>query len=115
MSSPEKQFDVLVVGGGPAGIAAAASAAECGAKVGIVDDNPYLGGQIWRGEILNCASEAASWHEKLCASGVEQLCGMRVTDQLEPTLLRTEGPTNARDLQYRKLVLATGAREQFLP
>jgi NADPH-dependent 2,4-dienoyl-CoA reductase/sulfur reductase-like enzyme len=115
MSSTKKQFDVLVIGGGPAGMAAAASAAECGAKIGIVDDNPYLGGQIWRGEVLNCASEASSWHEKLCATGVEQLCGMRVTDQLEAALLRAEGPTSACDLQYRKLVLATGAREQFLP
>jgi len=45
-----EQFDVLVIGGGPAGMAAAARAAECGARVGIVDDNPTLGGQIWRGE-----------------------------------------------------------------
>ena len=41
---------VLVVGGGPAGMAAAARAAECGLRVGIVDDNLRLGGQIWRGE-----------------------------------------------------------------
>ena len=32
-------FDVLVIGGGPAGIAAAVRAAECGVEVAIVDDN----------------------------------------------------------------------------
>ena len=36
------QFEVLVVGGGPAGLAAAVRAAEGGASVGIVDDNPKL-------------------------------------------------------------------------
>jgi D-hydroxyproline dehydrogenase subunit alpha len=115
MNSAEKQFDVLVVGGGPAGMSAAVSAAECGAKAGIVDDNPYLGGQIWRGETANSGSEASSWYEKLCRAGVEQLCGMRVTDQLEPTLLRAEGSIGGCDVRYRKLVLATGARERFLP
>ena len=52
-----KQFDVLVVGGGPAGLAAAVVAAECGCHVGIVDDNPNLGGQIWRRETTNSTSE----------------------------------------------------------
>ena len=39
---------ILVVGGGPAGMAAAAAAAELGAHVLLVDDNPSLGGQIYR-------------------------------------------------------------------
>ena len=39
---------VVVVGGGPAGMAAAAAAAEAGAHVLLVDDNPSLGGQIYR-------------------------------------------------------------------
>jgi len=43
-----KQFDVLIIGGGPAGMAAAACAAECGVLVGLADDNPRIGGQIWR-------------------------------------------------------------------
>lgn len=43
------ETDVLVVGGGPAGIASAVTVARCGKKVLLVDDNPFLGGQIWRG------------------------------------------------------------------
>jgi NADPH-dependent 2,4-dienoyl-CoA reductase/sulfur reductase-like enzyme len=115
MTNAAKQFDVLVVGGGPAGMAAAVSAAECDGSVGIVDDNPQLGGQIWRGETENCASEASRWFERLCAAEVEQFCGMRIIDQPAPGLLRAETSNGFCDLGYRKLVLATGARERFLP
>jgi D-hydroxyproline dehydrogenase subunit alpha len=111
----KRQFDVLVIGGGPAGIAAAASAAEHGRHVGIVDDNPALGGQIWRGEIADCTSEASSWVERLHRSGVELLCGTRVFDQPEPNVLHAEGNDSACELKFEKLVLATGARERFLP
>ncbi|MBI1734604.1 MAG: FAD-dependent oxidoreductase [Candidatus Rokubacteria bacterium] len=40
--------DVAVIGGGPAGLAAAAAAAEAGARVTLVDENAQLGGQYWR-------------------------------------------------------------------
>src|SRR5579872_3332601 len=54
MSREQRQhFDVLVIGGGPAGQAAAVCAAESGVRVGIVDDNPSLGGQIWRAEAID--------------------------------------------------------------
>jgi D-hydroxyproline dehydrogenase subunit alpha len=110
-----RQFDVLVVGGGPAGIAAAASAAGAGARVGLVDDNPSLGGQIWRGESMNVGSDAAAWIGRLRAAGVELLSATRVFDQPEAHVLRGEEPDGYVDLKYRKLVIATGARERFLP
>ena len=48
--------DVLVVGAGPAGLAAAWRAAQSGLRVGVVDDNPTAGGQIWRGDEI-CLSD----------------------------------------------------------
>ncbi len=112
----EKKFDVLVVGGGPAGLSAAARAAECGVRVGIVDDNPTFGGQIWRGSLEGGESaDAVKWSGLLSSSAVTKLCGMRIFDQPEPGVLLAEGSSDLRELHCAKLILATGARERFLP
>ena len=42
-SAPEAYFDVVVVGAGPSGVAAAIEAAEAGSKVLLVDENPVSG------------------------------------------------------------------------
>jgi D-hydroxyproline dehydrogenase subunit alpha len=116
MTGPQQRFDVLVIGGGPAGVAAAARAAQCGVKVGIVDDNERLGGQIWRSESeVSRAAEAAEWTGRLASAGAAILCGMTVFHQPRPGLLLAESSEGVHELQYAKLVLATGARERFLP
>jgi NADPH-dependent 2,4-dienoyl-CoA reductase/sulfur reductase-like enzyme len=111
-----QSFDILIIGGGPAGIAAAVRAAESGAATGIVDDNATLGGQIWRrASMESAAAQPAEWHERLQKANVSVLCGTRVFDQPEPGLLLAERDNDMLQLAYRKLVLATGARERFLP
>lgn len=110
------RFEVLVVGGGPAGIAAAVRAAESGAQVGIVDDNAALGGQIWRGVYAReDNSQAATWRERFVKCRVSALTGLRVFDGPEPGLLLAESGDDLHELRYEKLILATGARERFLP
>ena len=39
------QYDIVVVGGGTAGVAAAVGAAKAGAKTLLVERNAYLGGE----------------------------------------------------------------------
>lgn len=43
-----EHYDIAIVGAGPAGLAAAARAAELGLSVLLADENPALGGQIYR-------------------------------------------------------------------
>lgn len=112
----QHKFDVLVVGGGPAGIAAAVRAAECGASVGIVDDNIRLGGQIWRGQSESEQPEdAKTWFSLIRTASVTVLCRKRVFQHPQPGILFTDGVDGTSELRYRNLVLATGARERFLP
>jgi NADPH-dependent 2,4-dienoyl-CoA reductase/sulfur reductase-like enzyme len=96
-------FDVVIVGAGPAGLAAARRASECGVRVALVDDNPAPGGQIWRGKAVNVPD------------GVKLFCGARVVAAPAPNRLTFETFDSAFDLDYRAVVVATGARELFLP
>ena len=113
-----KAFEVVVVGAGPAGIAAAVTAAESGRSVGLVDDNPAPGGQIWRagGDLPETARR---WIARLEGSAVERLQGWRVFDVPARGMLRAERSGAASgehaELGFEKLILATGARERFLP
>ena len=45
MNNPDK-FDIVVIGGGPAGMMAAGRAAEMGAKVVLIEKNPSLGRKL---------------------------------------------------------------------
>jgi NADPH-dependent 2,4-dienoyl-CoA reductase/sulfur reductase-like enzyme len=74
----DRLFDVLVIGAGPAGIAAACCAADHGSHVGIVDDNPASGGQIWRGSPSRMeARRAAKWRQRLAAASIDILSSAR--------------------------------------
>ena len=114
-SAAKTEVDTLVVGGGPAGMWAALSAAECGMRVAVADDNPEMGGQVWRAELAKTAPEVAGLIQKLREAGVQLLAGTQVVDQVAPGVLLAEGDRGASYLGFGKLILATGAREQFLP
>ncbi len=113
--SASRKFDVVIVGAGPAGLAAATFAAKCGLSVGIADDNLQPGGQIWRTGSAAPGAEPEEWFRALRTSQAQILCGTRVFDQLEPGVLLAETPEGRCELRYDKLILATGARERFLP
>ncbi len=114
--SDTARHPVVVVGAGPAGMAAAACAASGGQRVLLVDDNPGLGGQIWRGAGDTPATgEAQVWREKVRTAGVEVLNGTRIFDAPEPGTLLAETWDGGRVIRYSSLILATGARERFLP
>lgn len=116
MNNSRRSFDVLVVGAGPAGIAAACCATQGGVRVGLVDNNARPGGQIWRGEAQNSdVVDAASWLRKLASSRAEILAPMEVFAQPEAGKLATTSSDGVCELSYKRLILCTGARERFLP
>lgn len=53
--------DVLVIGGGPAGLCAAKAAADCGARVIIIDENPVIGGRLLKERDLIDTAPATEW------------------------------------------------------
>src|ERR1700744_5473423 len=77
-------FDVVVVGAGPAGIAAAVRAAEAGGAVALGDDNLAAGGQIWRGGFSSQPAAARQWLARLNALPIRRLQGWRIFDSGGP-------------------------------
>jgi NADPH-dependent 2,4-dienoyl-CoA reductase/sulfur reductase-like enzyme len=111
-----RECNLLVVGAGPAGVAAASVAAESGRDVVLLDDTPWLGGQIWRGEERTPTSELASaWLDRLGRSGTRVVTEARVIGLESPGRYLVETPVDAGTIAAKTLVLATGARELFLP
>jgi NADPH-dependent 2,4-dienoyl-CoA reductase/sulfur reductase-like enzyme len=112
---------VIVVGAGPGGMAAAAVAAESGCEVTLLDENPAPGGQLWRGASPDSPSGSphgakfAQWMKRLTASGAEVVPEAAVVDAPSEGVLRVERAGAGQDLFYDRLILATGARERFLP
>jgi NADPH-dependent 2,4-dienoyl-CoA reductase/sulfur reductase-like enzyme len=111
--------DIAVLGGGPAGIAAACRAAEAGAVVLLIDEGVNLGGQIDRHRPGRPAPEAARpWLKRLARLGVEVLDRSSVFDAYLAGgrwCLAVERDGSRIEVQALRLVLATGARELFLP
>jgi NADPH-dependent 2,4-dienoyl-CoA reductase/sulfur reductase-like enzyme len=110
-----ERFQVLIVGAGPAGIAAACAACNA-AKVGVVDENPLPGGQIWRGGKPPEGDRKASLLlRRFQELRIERLHGTQIVAAPAPGLLLAEREGKPVELAYEKLILATGARERFLP
>ena len=79
-AAPMQRCDILIIGAGPAGMAAALAAAPSGAAIVLVDDNPAPGGQIWRdGPGAHLPPLARTHRERLAgAANVRVLTGTRV-------------------------------------
>jgi NADPH-dependent 2,4-dienoyl-CoA reductase/sulfur reductase-like enzyme len=112
-----KRHDIIVIGAGPAGLAAAQAAASHGAQVAIIDDNPLAGGQIWRGGPDRQHDPRAQqlWRELQASDRVQWLRQTRVLYSPEAGRLLVQTPTASDTLHYGQLILATGARERLLP
>ncbi len=109
--------DILIVGGGAAGLSAAlATSAKKGVTVTLVDDNPRLGGQIWRAELGKTKSpDAAKLIAAVEVGQINIVNNAQVFAAPGANSLLAETPSGTIEFEYKKLIIATGARERFLP
>ncbi|TVQ27632.1 MAG: NAD(P)/FAD-dependent oxidoreductase [Spirochaetaceae bacterium] len=116
--SNDTRYEVVVVGAGPGGIAAACCAAESGKSVAVIDENAVAGGQFWRGGLSQYGTRQASqWLKRSQAVSIDWLENARVVALRSPDTLavcRTDSE-DVRTVRFGRLILATGARELFLP
>ena len=106
---------VVIVGAGPAGLAAATVASAAGLDVLLLDGAPAPGGQIWRARQGVAAEPVARALARLAPARVRVLAGTRVVMALPGRVLLIDGPHGARRVHWNRLILATGARERLLP
>lgn len=125
-SEVEVETDVTVIGGGPAGMAAAGAAAGRGAQVVLVDSAPSLGGQYFRQPLAGPDGLPHPPSGPTLPKRFRAVAGDPRTRFLlghDVWSVSKDGPSftlrldddSATQVRCRSLVLATGASELALP
>lgn len=120
------RHDVLIVGAGPAGMAAAVELSSLGVATLVVDEQPLPGGQIWRAAELPRGDAVASALGADYAAGAGQVARFRASgaDYLPETRMWHVEPGfrafmsrggKAFSAEFRAVLLATGAQERPVP
>ena len=123
MHRGSREVDVAVIGGGPAGLAAAAAAAQVGADVLLIDRNPQLGGILNQcihdgfglhafGEVLTGPEFADRYIRQVKQAGV-RIQQQTLVTQLSPEgeLICTRSGCRER-VHAHATILAMGCRER---
>ncbi|ANJ91749.1 NAD(P)/FAD-dependent oxidoreductase [Serratia plymuthica] len=109
--------DVLIIGAGPAGLAAACTAAQSGQSVLMLDDNPNPGGQIWRdGPGVMLPVLAQQYRQAVGAlNNVTLLNAVKIVAHCGRQQILYESAVGSGLVDYQRLILCCGARELLLP
>lgn len=109
--------DILIIGAGPAGLAAALAAANQSSIITVIDENQAPGGQIWRGGPASWRDERAHdlWRALANCLNVRMVYGVRIVATSADKEFLLETPDGAQKLTWNKLIICSGARELLLP
>lgn len=120
-----ESWDVLVVGAGPAGMAAATITAAAGLATLLVDEGPSPGGQIWRAVTTTPVLsrpvlgddywQGADTVRELQRSGATYLSGTQVWSLDADGLAGLSADGKARYVTAKRVIIATGAMERPFP
>ena len=120
-----KKVDLVVLGAGPAGVAAANVASKEGAEVVSIDENSSAGGQIYRAppnefQPQNSFKsdefrEGEKQRNILENSNLTALFKHRVWSVSSDLVVSTVGPNGLSSWPARSLIIANGALERIIP
>ncbi|MDH4288840.1 MAG: NAD(P)/FAD-dependent oxidoreductase [Aquincola sp.] len=122
---PGMTHDLIVIGAGPAGMAAATTGVELGLQTLLVDEQPSPGGQIYR-NVTGCDPKVSallgtdytrgvSLAQRLAASGAEVLHDTLVWDVARDLTVTALHAGRAKQWRAPQLIAATGAMERASP
>lgn len=125
LSDLARAWDVIVVGAGPAGMAAATVTANTGLTTLVLDENANVGGQVWRAitttpvltrQVLGADYWAGEGTVKSFeASGATHLPGATVWSLDRHREVGISQGGKALMLKARRVIIATGAMERPFP
>jgi sarcosine oxidase subunit alpha len=106
--------DVLVVGAGAAGLAAAQTAAAAGARVLLVHEDPHVGGSLGYAPAADAAGAAVlrDLAEPLDPAGIELLSNSVAVGAYADGWVAVATPEGLLRVRARSVIIATGAIEQ---